>query len=52
MADELFNLTPEGLRRIEKRKTYEKDESHHSLKDYREKRDQLKTKKTQDESPP
>lgn len=45
MRDDLFTLTPEGLQRMEKRKKYEEDLEHHSLKDLREKRDLLKAKK-------
>ncbi len=41
MNDEKFNLVPDGLNRIDRRKAYETDESHQSLKDQREKRDKM-----------
>lgn len=40
MRDEGFTLTPEGLRRIEKRKQFAEDKTHISLKDLRQKRKQ------------
>ncbi|RBN36802.1 lysine 2,3-aminomutase, partial [Priestia megaterium] len=43
--DTKFNLTPEGLNRLDRRKTYDQNPEHSSLKDKREKRDQLKEKK-------
>lgn len=45
MNDAQFNLVPEGLGRVKRRKTYESDSAHESLKDKREKRDELKDKK-------
>lgn len=42
MSDEQFNLVPEGLRRMGKRKNYVTDEEHASLKDRRDKRDEMK----------
>jgi lysine 2,3-aminomutase len=47
MNDEKFNLVPEGLSRLHRRKQYESDPTHTSLKDKREKRDALKEKKYQ-----
>ncbi|MEW9671243.1 lysine 2,3-aminomutase [Ammoniphilus sp. 3BR4] len=43
MNDEKFNLVPEGLRRMNKRQNYQA-EGHSSLKDRREKRDEMKIK--------
>lgn len=45
MNDTHASLTPNGLKRLERRKQYEDDPSHHSLKNFRDKRDQLKEKK-------
>ncbi|HAQ08060.1 MAG TPA: lysine 2,3-aminomutase, partial [Bacillus bacterium] len=45
MNDSEFNLIPEGLRRLDRRGQYEVDPEHASLKDKREKRDELKEKK-------
>lgn len=45
MNDEKDALVPEGLERINKRKEYEQNELHQSLKDRRNKRDELKEKK-------
>jgi lysine 2,3-aminomutase len=45
MNDTHPSLTPSGLKRLERRKKYEEDPSHNSLKDFRDKRDQLKEKK-------
>lgn len=42
MRDEKFNLVPEGLRRMNKRQSYQTAEDHHSLKDRRQKRDEMK----------
>lgn len=42
-----FTIVPEGLDRIERRKMYEADPNHKSLKDLREKRDEWKEKKYQ-----
>ncbi|MBA2875417.1 L-lysine 2,3-aminomutase [Anoxybacillus caldiproteolyticus] len=42
-----FSIIPEKLERIERRKIYEADPNHKSLKDLREKRDELKEKKYQ-----
>jgi lysine 2,3-aminomutase len=47
MNDVKPNLVPEGLNRLERRKEYETNPEHTSLKDKREKRDQLKEKKFQ-----
>lgn len=44
MTDEKFNLVPEGLRRLDKRKAYENTDEHASLKDRRDKRDEMKEK--------
>jgi lysine 2,3-aminomutase len=40
-----LNLIPEDLNRLDRRKKYQEDPSHSSLKDNREKRDELKEKK-------
>jgi lysine 2,3-aminomutase len=40
-----FNLVPEGLTRLNRRKEYNEDPAHASLKDKRGKRDELKEKK-------
>lgn len=45
MNDQQFNLVPEGLARLDRREKYESDPAHSSLKDKREKRDELKEKK-------
>lgn len=45
MNDSEFNLIPEGLGRLDRREKYEEDPAHASLKDKREKRDELKEKK-------
>jgi lysine 2,3-aminomutase len=47
MNDVKPNLVPEGLQRLDRRKQYEANPEHASLKDKREKRDQLKEKKFQ-----
>lgn len=47
MNDVKSNLVPEGLNRLERRKEYETNPEHTSLKDKRGKRDQLKEKKFQ-----
>jgi lysine 2,3-aminomutase len=39
------SLTPSGLKRLERRKEYQENPDHNSLKDFRGKRDQLKEKK-------
>ncbi|HTG67647.1 MAG TPA: lysine 2,3-aminomutase [Candidatus Udaeobacter sp.] len=44
MKDEKFNLVPENLRRIGRRKLYEESPEHASLKDRRQKRDEMKQK--------
>ncbi|WP_081413388.1 lysine 2,3-aminomutase [Aneurinibacillus terranovensis] len=44
MRDEKFNLVPENLRRMNKRKNYQNAEDHTSLKDHRTKRDEMKAK--------
>jgi lysine 2,3-aminomutase len=43
--DAQFNLIPEGIGRINRRKTFETNPAHSTLKDKREKRDELKDKK-------
>ncbi|MBE4910058.1 lysine 2,3-aminomutase [Bacillus luteolus] len=45
MNDSKFNLVPEGLKHLDRRNKYEEDPSHASLKDKREKLDELKEKK-------
>jgi len=45
MNDSEFNLIPEGLGRLDRREKYEEDPAHASLKDKREKRDELNEKK-------
>ncbi len=45
MHDKQFNLVPDNLKRINRRKEYEQNPTHSSLKDKREKRDELKNKK-------
>jgi lysine 2,3-aminomutase len=45
MNDYQFNLVPEGLTRLNRRKEYNEDPAHASLKDKRGKRDELKEKK-------
>jgi lysine 2,3-aminomutase len=47
MNDKQFNLVPEGLNRLSRRKNYETDPAHSTLKDKRGKRDELKEKKYQ-----
>lgn len=47
MNDSQFNLVPEGLNRLNRRKDYETNPEHSSLKDKRDKRDELKEKKFQ-----
>ena len=47
MNDTEFNLVPKGLKRLKRREEYETNPEHTSLKDNREKRDQLKEKKFQ-----
>lgn len=47
MNDKQFNLVPEGLSRMNRRHDYEKNPVHTTLKDKREKRDELKEKKFQ-----
>lgn len=44
MKDEQMTLIPEGLRRYNKRRNYEQEEGHSSLKDRRSQRDQMKMK--------
>ncbi|QOY34952.1 lysine 2,3-aminomutase [Anaerobacillus isosaccharinicus] len=44
LNDDKFNLVPEGLRRKEKREQYNSSTEHSSLKERREKRDQMKEK--------
>ncbi|MCH1626347.1 lysine 2,3-aminomutase [Fredinandcohnia quinoae] len=45
LLGEGFNLVPEGISRLSRRKSYYEDPTHTSLKDKREKRDELKDKK-------
>lgn len=45
MNDNKFNFVPEGLNRLDRRNNYQEDPTHSSLKDKREKRDELKEKK-------
>jgi len=45
MNDQHFNLVPEGLTRLNRRKDYNQDPAHTTLKDKRSKRDELKDKK-------
>jgi lysine 2,3-aminomutase len=47
MNDSKFNLIPEDLQRLNRRNKYHEDPTHSSLKDKREKRDELKEKKFQ-----
>jgi len=47
LNDTEFNLVPKGLKRLERREEYETNPEHVSLKNQREKRDQLKEKKFQ-----
>jgi hypothetical protein len=47
MNDKQFNLVPEGLSRINRRFDYEKNPIHSTIKDKREKRDEIKEKKFQ-----
>ena len=47
LNDQRFNLVPEGLTRIDRRKLYEQNPNHQTLKNKREKRDELKEKKFQ-----
>jgi lysine 2,3-aminomutase len=47
MNDKQFNLVPEGLKRMNRRENYVTNPEHASLKNQREKRDQLKEKKFQ-----
>jgi lysine 2,3-aminomutase len=47
MRDERFNLVPENLKRMSRRKQYETDPSHTSLKDRRSKRDEMIERKWQ-----
>jgi lysine 2,3-aminomutase len=45
MDDSKFNLVPAGLKRLNKRETYKENPEHDSLKNKRDKRDELKEKK-------
>jgi lysine 2,3-aminomutase len=47
MNDQHFNLVPEGLQRLNRRKEYNQNPTHTTLKDKRGKRDELKEKKFQ-----
>lgn len=44
IKDEKFNIVPEGLNRFDRRKTYETNPEHATLKDKRGKRDEMKEK--------
>jgi lysine 2,3-aminomutase len=45
MNDSKFNLVPDDLNRLDRRQKYQEDPAHSSLKDKRDKRDELKEKK-------
>ncbi len=45
MNDSKFNLVPKDLQRLDRRQSYQEDPNYSSLKDKREKRDELKEKK-------
>ena len=47
LNDSEFNLVPKGLKRIDRREEFQSKPEHVTLKDQREKRDQLKEKKFQ-----
>ncbi|MCQ6276626.1 lysine 2,3-aminomutase [Bacillus sp. V3B] len=47
LNDRQFNLVPEGLSRLNRRQQYNQNPEHQTLKDKREKRDELKEKKFQ-----
>ena len=47
MNDHQFTIVPEGLARLNRREQYQQNPNHQTLKDKREKRDQLKEKKFQ-----
>jgi lysine 2,3-aminomutase len=47
MNDQEFNIVPKDLARLNRRETYQQNPAHQTLKDKREKRDQLKEKKFQ-----
>jgi lysine 2,3-aminomutase len=47
MNESQFNLVPEGLSRLKRRQQYIQNPEHQTLKDRREKRDELKEKKFQ-----
>ena len=47
LTDSQFNLVPEGLARLDRRKQYQQNPEHQTLKNKREKRDELKEKKFQ-----
>jgi lysine 2,3-aminomutase len=47
LNDAEFNLVPKGLKRIDRREELQSKPEHATLKDQREKRDQLKEKKFQ-----
>jgi lysine 2,3-aminomutase len=47
MNESQFNLVPEGLSRLNRRQQYNQNPEHQTLKDRREKRDELKEKKFQ-----
>lgn len=47
MNDQHFNLVPEEVSRLNRRKHYAEDPTHTTLKNKREKRDELKEKKFQ-----
>ncbi|MBM7663527.1 hypothetical protein JOC85_004405 [Bacillus mesophilus] len=45
MNDQKFNLVPEDLQQLDRREKYREDPTHSSLKDKRDKRDEMKEKK-------
>jgi lysine 2,3-aminomutase len=45
MNDSKFNLVPKDLQRLDRRQKYQEDQNHSSLKEKRQKRDELKEKK-------
>ena len=47
MNESQFSLVPEGLTRLNRRQQYQQNPNHQTLKDKREKRDELKEKKFQ-----
>jgi lysine 2,3-aminomutase len=45
VRDEKFNLVPEGLNRLDRRENYEVNPEHSTLKNKRDKRDEMKERK-------